>query len=147
MKIGAAFAFLIVVVCLSVSSGFAIAKASGDQTKTVRLKFDAFNRHDVDAIKTTYAPDAILHSPDYPELHGNSPIAETYSRLFDAMPDAKDTIQALGSFEDKVYAQFLLTGHFNGAADKPVSVRIMSVYTIRNGLIIDDSTYYDRKAP
>jgi ketosteroid isomerase-like protein len=147
MKIGAAFAFLIVVVCLSVPSGCAIAKASADQTKTVRLKFDAFNRRDVDAIKATYASDAILHSPDYPELHGNAPIAETYSRLFDAMPDAKDTIQALGSFEDKVYAQFLLTGHFNGAADKPVSVRIMSVYTIRHGLIVDDSTYYDRKAP
>lgn len=139
--------FLIAGIALNISIGFATTPLTVNPLKTVHMKFDAFNRHDVDAIKATYASDAMLQSPDYPKLQGNSKIAETYRNLFDAIPDAKDSVEALGHFENKVYAQFLLTGHFKGAPDKPISVRIMSVYTMRNNLIVDDSTYYDRKAP
>jgi ketosteroid isomerase-like protein len=34
-----------------------------------------------------------------------------------------------------------------GAADQPVRVRIISVYAVRNGHIVEDNTYYDRKIP
>jgi ketosteroid isomerase-like protein len=113
----------------------------------VRLKFEAFNRHDAGRIEEIYASAAVLHSPDYPNLAGNKPIADTYRRIFDAIPDAKDNLESIETSAHHVYAQFVLTGHWNGAQDKPISVRIISVYEIKDGHIVDDSTYYDRKAP
>jgi hypothetical protein len=114
---------------------------------TVRLKFYAFNQHDVGAIEEIYASSASLHSPDYPNLVGNKPIADTYRRLFDAIPDAKDNLELLEASANHIYAQFVLTGHLKAAQDKPISVRIISVYEVKGAHIVDDSTYYDRKTP
>jgi ketosteroid isomerase-like protein len=113
---------------------------------TVRQKFAAFDRHDADAIERLYAADAVLHSPDDPELKGNGPIAGTYRQLFAAIPDAKDEVQSVDAIGDKVYVQFLLRGHWQGLPDKALQVRIISVYAVRNDRIVEDTTYYDRKA-
>lgn len=118
-----------------------------DPLDVVRQKFVAFDKHDVSAIEKIYAADAVLHSPDYPALSGGAPIADTYRHLFEAIPDAKDNLVSLDHVGDKVYAQFVLTGHFKGADDKTIRVPIMSVYTVRDGHIVVDSTYYDRKTP
>lgn len=127
--------------------GLAAARGNADSVNAINLKFAAFNRHDSSAIQDIYAIDAILHSPDYPALTGNAPIADTYRGLFSAIPDAQDTVRSLGSSGDKVYVEFTLTGHLKGAADRPIDVRIMSVYTVKAGKITVDSTYYDRKRP
>jgi ketosteroid isomerase-like protein len=132
---------------LASACGLAGTRGNADIVSTVRLKFAAFNRHDASAIQGIYADDAILHSPDYPELTGNAPIADTYRRLFDAIPDAQDTIQSLGSSGDKVYVEFALIGHWQGAANQALNVRIMSIYTVKDGRISVDSTYYDRQRP
>jgi ketosteroid isomerase-like protein len=121
--------------------------SESEPIRTVELKFSAFNRHDAGAIESLYARDAVLHSPDYPELVGNSKIADTYRWIFDAIPDAKDSIVTIESTVNRVYVQFVLSGHMKGAVDKPVNIRIMSVYTIKDHLIASDSTYYDRKSP
>jgi limonene-1,2-epoxide hydrolase len=115
--------------------------------RTVELKFAAFNRHDAAAIETLYASNAILRSPDYPELLGNSKIADTYRWIFDAIPDAKDSIVTIESTANHVYVQFVLSGHLKSAENKPINVRIMSVYTVKDHLVVSDSTYYDRKTP
>jgi len=128
----------------------AIYAASGVDAKSgdlVRQKFAAFNKHDVHAIEQIYASNATLRSPDYPSLTGNAQIADTYRAIFDAIPDARDDVTILETSSNHVYAQFTLTGHLKGAQDKPVSVRIISVYAVKDGHIIDDSTYYDRKMP
>jgi limonene-1,2-epoxide hydrolase len=114
--------------------------------QAVELKFAAFNRRDADAIEHLYASDATLHSPDYPELVGNTKIADTYRWIFDAIPDAKDSIVTIESAANHVYVQFVLSGHLKAAGNKPINVRIMSVYTVKDHLIVSDSTYYDRKA-
>jgi limonene-1,2-epoxide hydrolase len=114
-------------------------------SEVVQSKFAAFNQHDVRAIGEIYARAATLNSPDYTNLVGNEAIAETYRKLFDSIPDAQDTIGRLESVGNHVYVQFVLSGHWNGAQDKPVSVRIISVYTVDAGRIVEDATYYDRK--
>jgi ketosteroid isomerase-like protein len=121
--------------------------AAVDPVATVRLKFAAFDKHDAGAIQAIYADEAVLHSPDYPNLVGNAPIAATYRRLFEAIPDARDELQSLDLSGDKVYAQFILTGHWKTAPDQAVKVRILSVYTMKGDHIVEDATYYDRKAP
>jgi len=114
-------------------------------TAAVRQKFEAFNRHDVDAIERLYAANAVLHSPDYPNLSGNQPIADTYRRLFAMIPDVRDNLVLLERAGDHLYAQFELSGHLGGAQDKPVSLRLISVYIVRDNRITEDNTYYDRK--
>ena len=115
--------------------------------KTVELKFLAFNRHDAAAIEALYASDAMLRSPDNPELVGNVKIADTYRWIFDAIPDARDSVDSIESIGSRVYVQFIMSGHLKAAGNKPVSVRIMSVYTVKDQRIANDATYYDRKAP
>jgi ketosteroid isomerase-like protein len=117
-----------------------------DALQVVRVKFDAFNRHDVAALQHIYADDAVLQSPEYPHLAGNSQIADSYRRLFEAIPDARDEVRDMRGSGDRVFVEFTVIGHFNDAAQTPISGRIASIYTIKGGRIIDDSTYYDRKA-
>jgi hypothetical protein len=124
---------------------YAASPADTGPMAAVRHKFAAFNQHDVGAIEKIYSSRATLNSPDYRHLVGNKPIAETYRKLFDSIPDAKDEIELLESAGEHVYAQFVLSGHWNGMQDKPVNVRIMAAYTVRDGRIIEDATYYDRK--
>lgn len=136
-----------VVWTLSVVSAHAGAKSGSRSVEAVLNKFAAFNRHNVVAIENIYSGDAVLNSPDYHDLAGNKPIAETYRKLFDSIPDARDDVEILEFAGSHVYVQFVLTGHWNGSPDKPISVRIISVYKVNDGHIVDDATYYDRKAP
>ena len=146
MKTTSSILFVGLALVLAITAVPASHSAAGP-ADTVRQKFDAFNRHDAASIQEIYAGNATLHSPDYPSLEGNAPIADTYRKLFEAIPDAKDNLELLETSATHVYAQFVLTGHWNGAQDKPLSVRIISVYAVKGGHITDDSTYYDRKAP
>jgi ketosteroid isomerase-like protein len=111
----------------------------------VRAKFAAFNRHDAQSIEQLFAADARLRSPDYPALVGNRPIGDTYRRLFAAIPDARDEVTVLEVGPERVYAQFTLSGHWGGDPDKPITVRIISVYRVKSGKIFEDDSYYDRK--
>ena len=140
---------LAVCLCWGLAGGSSYATPQADirPIEAVRNKFAAFNRHDVGAIEEIYSRTATLNSPDYRNLVGNKPIAETYRKIFDSIPDAKDNIELLDSSGKHVYAQFVLSGHWNGMQDKPISVRIMAAYTVKNGRIVDDATYYDRKVP
>jgi ketosteroid isomerase-like protein len=147
MKTGTAILICSVVFGVMTATMAVASKLEVEPMGTIQLKFSAFNAHDVAAIKSIYATDAILHSPDYPQLVGNSKIADTYKQLFEAIPDARDNIVSMQSSADTVYAQFVLTGHFNGVQSKPVNARIISVYTIKDHHIVGDSTYYDRKSP
>jgi len=131
--------------CLTASLSLPAQPLGHGVLATVQQKFTAFNRHDADAIEHLYATDATLHSPDYPNLSGNRPIADTYRKVFAMIPDARDDIASLERVGNHVYAQFVMTGHLGGAQDKPISVRLMSVYTIENDRIVGDDTYYDRK--
>ena len=145
MKIAAMMVLAGAASVLASVCGCAALPGGADPAATVRLKFAAFDRHDVSAIQGYYADDAVLRSPDNPGLAGNAPIGEVYRHIFEAIPDARDEIQSFDQSADKVFVQFVMTGHFKGAAEQPVKVRIMSIYTVRDGRIVEDATYYDRK--
>jgi limonene-1,2-epoxide hydrolase len=139
--------FLLVCLCwtLAGEKSHAAPQNEFSPLEVVRSKFAAFNQHDAHAIEEIYAGAATLNSPDYNNLVGNKAIADTYRKLFDSIPDAKDNIERLESVDKRVYVQFTLTGHWNGMQDKPIGIRIMAIYTVEDGRIIEDATYYDRK--
>jgi ketosteroid isomerase-like protein len=137
---------VVVLLCLPTArQGWAEPTAAAHRVAVVRKKFSAFNQHDASAIQRLYAADARLHSPDYPDLAGNQPIADTYRRIFAAIPDARDEIKVLDAGSERVYVQFVLSGHLGGAPDKSISIRIISVYRVTEEHIVEDDTYYDRK--
>ena len=133
--------------CSACTGNHPVPVAEAGAAERVRLKFAAFDRHDAATIQDIYGTDAVLHSPDHPELKGNGPIADTYRQIFSYVPDARDQVQSFDAIGDKVYVQFLMTGHLGGAEDKPIHAAIMSIYTVKDGHIVTDDTYYDRKAP
>jgi ketosteroid isomerase-like protein len=127
------------VLCLPIAGqGWAERTPDARQVDVVRRKFSAFNQHDALAIQRLYATDARLHSPDYPDLAGNQSIAETYRRIFTAIPDARDDVKVLEAGSERMYVQFVLSGHMAGAADRPISVRIISVCRVKEGRILED---------
>jgi SnoaL-like polyketide cyclase len=131
----------------SLASAYAAGTVGGQSIATVQSKFIAFNRHSVAEIEGIYSDRAMLNSPDYHELMGNKPIADTYRKLFEAIPDATDEVELLEAAGSHVYAQFILHGHWGGMQDKPINVRIIAVYKVEGDRIVDDATYYDRKSP
>lgn len=141
------FAFVLLsALCISLGlETLSQAHSTADVVSVVQSKFKAFNAHDVSAIQQIYAADAILHSPDYPELTGNADIAASYKRIFDAIPDAQDTVQNIMRSDEKVIVEFVLSGHLGSADGKPINARIVSIYTVKHSHIVADSTYYDRK--
>jgi hypothetical protein len=55
--------------------------------------FDAFNRHDVDAVMTHFADDCVFYTVAGPEVYGNKvegakAIAAAFSAVWEQMPDA-----------------------------------------------------------
>ena len=78
-----------------VTATFAASGADANAIEAVRSKFAAFNKHDADAIERIYASDATLSSPDYAHLTGNVSIADTYRKLFAAIPDAQDDVETI----------------------------------------------------
>ena len=55
--------------------------------------FDAFNRHDVEAVMTHFAPDCVFYTVAGPEVfgakvEGAAAIATAFAAVWEAMPDA-----------------------------------------------------------
>src|SRR6184192_1466472 len=88
MKATETILFFLLASGMTAATTSAASSADAKSNDPVQRKFAAFNKHDVDAIEQIYASDATLRSPDYPSLTGNSRIADTYRKIFDAVPDA-----------------------------------------------------------
>jgi ketosteroid isomerase-like protein len=107
----------------------------------VRRLFSAFNRHDLDAIAHLYAGDAVLDSTDFcAKRLGPEAVRRTYSELFRLFPDITDRVVASVASEDRVAVQFV--SHSQGFMPTQ-EIRLATFFTIRNGLILTDETYFD----
>jgi hypothetical protein len=66
-----------------------------DPAAIIDKLFDAFNRHDVAALQTLYAPNARLTSSDFCKPRTGVDVARTYGALFRAFPDIRDDVDAI----------------------------------------------------
>jgi steroid delta-isomerase-like uncharacterized protein len=139
-----AFAASVLVAVALASPALARNQKSTQPTRVVAQWFQAFNRHDADTIQRLYADDAVYEGPDYPMLRGNRAIADVYRSLFALIPDVTDTIKSMDRSGDKVFVEFVATGQPKGGAR--LTLRIFSVLEVRNGKVVRDATYYDRKS-
>lgn len=113
-------------------------------TLVAQKLFEAFNKHNWKAMSELYTEQAQFLDPSFgPELviKSRSETIAKYSEMQAAFPDIQDTIQNIYPSGETVTVEFISTGT---APDGTIfSLPIVSILTIRDGLIVKDATYYD----
>lgn len=109
----------------------------------VHALFDAFNRHDLDALANAYAPDAMLESSDFDApRHGRDGARRTYAELFAASPTVRDEVKSIVVDGDSVAVEFESSWDAQGAIPAG-KLPIATFFRLRGELIARDATYFD----
>lgn len=116
---------------------------------------DAVNAHDAKAFAATYAADAVVHDPLYPQpLKGRDAIEQDMVELLRAFPDARFTVGPLLQDGETVAGEFTLRGTHLGplaAPDGEIAATgnavdnagaVFSKYSA-DGEVIEERRYYD----
>ncbi|WP_109125817.1 nuclear transport factor 2 family protein [Dyella sp. C11] len=117
-----------------------VAPAEPPAESVVRAMFDAFNRHDAEAMATLYADDARLLSSDFCSPRtGRADVLRTYRALFEAYPDIHDDIEDIVVQDDRVTVRFVAR---SGQGISAMALPITTWVIVRQGLIrLDESTF------
>ncbi len=117
--------------------------------------FAAYNAHDVDGVLATVSDDVLWKSPDV-TCNGKDEVAADLQELFAAFPDAAwplDQMAVLPSEDNATIAvtwrwQGTHTGTYSGlpATGRKVDVEGVSVVKVRDGLISENTFYFDSYA-
>ena len=117
---------------------------SAQQEKVVQQYFEYFNSHDWDKMASLYADSAQMKDPAYDAemmVMTQSDILKKYSELGQMIPDVRDSIIAIYPSGSQVIVEFISTGT---APDSTKFVLpICTIFTLENGVITKDFTYYD----
>lgn len=114
-----------------------------------RAVFDAFNAHDVDAMRALWADDVVERFPDE-TLRGADALAASMRDLFTALPDARMDIQALAEDGETVMVRWRLTGTHRGpfkgvnATGETVTIDGTDHFTFRDGKQVENYVIFDR---
>lgn len=111
----------------------------------VRRYFELFNAHRWEDMAALYAPTAQCKDPTLgPGIVAQSreQIAGRYAELSAMFPDLKDTVVATYPSGDKhVIVEFVASG--TAPDGSPFELPIAAIFTVENGVITHDFTYYD----
>lgn len=124
-----------------------------EAVEVVTAMFEAFNRHDVEAMAALYADDAFVNSPDFEApKRGPEAIREIYGAYFASSPDIRDEVTRIFGSGDHVAVEFVSRGTMTHPApgtpevmrDKAFALEIAAVLEVRDGKIVRDVTYFDQ---
>ncbi len=106
--------------------------------------FAAFNRHDVDAVIAFYSADATMLDPTYDEpVKGKDAIRQHVADRFAVVPDVHDEVVSTVVQPGFAAIELVATGTAVGAPG-PFTLPLASFFTIDDGKIVRDATYYDQ---
>jgi steroid delta-isomerase-like uncharacterized protein len=118
--------------------------------------FAAENAHDVEATLATYTDDIIWDDVTHPDspFHGKDQVAAVYSSIIDAIPDLhlESVRRFTGEGGRYVVDESIITGHVVGdwagmnGGGAPVSIRILHIFELRDGLIAYENAWFDAAA-
>jgi steroid delta-isomerase-like uncharacterized protein len=136
---------------LSVAGAFAQTTPAAVVTR----RFEALNRHDLAALETLYADSARIESVEFegPKV-GPAGIRWVYSQHFAGTPELTYAVDRLLPCGDDVVVQYRFGGTLTQPGpgvpaymkDKPYSLAACAVFTVQNGKIIRERTYFDQVA-
>jgi hypothetical protein len=91
--------------------------------RVVRLQYDAYNRHDLEAFVAAHAPDVRFYRyPDSLMLNGRAALRERFGRLFATAPRVHATVDARMTRGDVVVWQETATGMPGGKTNTAIFV-------------------------
>jgi len=113
--------------------------------KLVRNYFDHFNNHDWTKMASMYAEVAEFKDPSLGQKIVKQKREQTikkYSELSQTFPDLKDSILTIyPSGDNHIIVEFISSG--TAPDNSKFELPICTIFTIENGLITKDFTYYD----
>lgn len=116
---------------------------------------EIINAHDAKSFAATYAADAVVHDPFYPQpLKGRDAVEQDMVELLRAFPDMRISTGALLQDGDTVAAEFTLRGTHQGPLASPDGEIAATGRSIENhgavfsrfdadGKVIEERRYYD----
>ena len=126
-----------------------MATSATSPADLARAIFDAFNAHDVDAMRAVWADDVVERFPDE-TFHGAEALAAAMRELFEALPDGHMAIQTLVEDGETVMVRWRLTGTHRGpfkgirATGGAVSLDGTDHFTFREGKQVENFVIFDR---
>lgn len=110
-----------------------------DNVESLEALFDAFNRHDHDAVMAYFADDAAFFTAAGPEVHGSkidgrAAIGEAFVNVWTAMPDANWAHHGHLVHGDRAVSEWTFTG--TGQDGSRVEAEGADIFTLRDGKII-----------
>lgn len=121
------------------------ATATSDNESLVKQYFDHFNKHDWQQMAAMYSDTAEFKDPSLGEgivkqTHGQ--IIKKYGELQQMIPDVRDSVVTIYPSGDKhLIVEFVSTG--TAPDQSKFALPICTIFTIANGKITQDFTYYD----
>jgi len=113
--------------------------------KLIRQYFDHFNNHDWKSMSEMYTETAAFKDPSLGVglvKQSRKQTAEKYTELNSVFPDLHDKIiQIYPSGEKHIIVEFVSSG--TAPDNSRFELPICTIFTIENGLITRDFTYYD----
>lgn len=112
---------------------------------TLQAVLDAFNRHDLDAIMSHFAEDAVFESPRGHDPWGNrfvgkAAVREGIAERFTDIPDVHYSEDRHWVSGDRGCSEWLLTG--TTTAGERIAVRGCDLWEFRDGLIVRKDSYW-----
>lgn len=125
-----------------------VARAGTEETRAIiEAVFEAFNRHDLEAVVALYHPEAKLVTPGFPEpRYGLDVIRATYKDHFDNIPGVYDEVTRIVAEGDQGAVEFTASWEQPTEEDPEArgALKIAVFLKIKDGLIIEDTTYFDQ---
>lgn len=116
-----------------------------DNEKVVQKYFEFFNSHDWTKMASLYSETADFKDPSLGQgivKQTRQQIKDKYSELNQAFPDLHDrVIQIYPSGDKFIIVEFVSTG--TAPDGSKFELPICTIFTIENGVITKDFTYYD----
>ena len=118
---------------------------TSENHKVVKQYFEYFNNHDWKKMSEMYTQTADFKDPSLgPGIvkQSRQQIQNKYAELNKIFPDLHDKVlQIYPSGEKHIIVEFVSTG--TGADNSKFELSICTIFTIENGLITKDFTYFD----
>ncbi len=119
-------------------------KTNAENEKLIRNYFELFNKHQWKELSEMYAENAQFKDPSLGTgvvKQSKSEFVKKYSDLNQMFPDIKDNVSQIYISGNNVIVEFVSTG--TAPDQSKFELPICTIFTIENGKIIKDFTYYD----
>lgn len=138
-------AFLLTATLFSCDHQAPSAQKNSENEKIIRKYFAHFNKHEWKEMADMYATVSEFKDPTFGNetvKQNREQIIEKYSGLSEIFPDVQDKIiRIYPSGENHIIVEFISTGTAPGGST--FELPICTIFTIENGFITKDFTYYD----